>query len=411
MFENQSDTNPGWRSQASEYSSDLEDDGLKSKESADRGEAPEQTDNVLSAYLREAVQHPLLTAEEEIELGTEIRACQKRLVDLLLKLPLTIKEVDELKVRIRMGKKNGSRTFRPEEDLIDGILWRLKKIEREFPKEENIQTLVDQIHQAEAKLRDFSAIMARCNLRLVLSISRNFRNRGLPLPDLIQEGNIGLLKAVARFDARKGNRFCTYATWWIQQAIRRGIEEKGRTIRLPSSMLETMNRHRRAKSSPGKASDEHIAKTIRENPRPRFSHLEAFPDHMAEPVSLEIPVGDGRERLIDLIPDEDPQTPIETITQKELSEELRKTIKSALSPREERIIKQRFGLEKGRQHTLGEVAMELGISRERVRQIQNKALKKLERAGEEDGLSELRASGPMSESSRERSGARSERGI
>jgi RNA polymerase primary sigma factor len=390
VFENQSDTNLRWRNQASEYSSDPDDDALKSKKSADRGETPEKIDNILSAYLCEAVQHPLLTAEEEIELGTEIRACQERLVDLLLKLPLTIKEIDELKVRIRMGKKNGNKTLRPKEDLIDGILWRLKKIEREFPKDENLQTLADQIHQAEAKLRNISAIMARCNLRLVLSISKNFRNRGLPLLDLIQEGNIGLLKAVARFDASKGNRFCTYATWWIQQAIRRGIEEKGRTIRLPGSMLETMNRYRWAIGSSAKASGGHLVENVMENPRRPFSHLEPFPDHMDEPISLETPVGDGRERLIDLIPDEDPQTPTETIIQKELSEELRKTIRSALSPREERIIKQRFGLEENRQHTLGEVAMELGISRERVRQIQNKALKKLERAGEENGLKELR---------------------
>jgi len=383
-------TKTGWEDQAWENSSDLEEDSLKTEEPGDGEEAPEEFDNTLSAYLREVARYPLLTPKDERELGRKIRACQGRLFDLLLKLPLAFKEIDELRTRIRTGKNNEKKSAKPKEDLIKEALCRLRDIEREILKDENLRALLDQIQQADARLRDVSAIMVLSNLRLVFSISRNFLNRGLPLLDLIQEGNIGLLKAVSRFDPGRGCRFSTYATWWIQQAIRRSIEEKGRTIRMPAHMLDALSRYRRVMGSSVEASEEPIFENIMEKARLSLRQLEALPNHVEEPVSLEISVGDGKERLIDFVPDTEPQSPLEVVMQKELSEELRKTLRKILSPREERIIKRRFGIEDERLYTLEEVGRELGISRERVRQIQERALKKLKNAGKENQLKGLR---------------------
>ncbi|NIS59832.1 MAG: sigma-70 family RNA polymerase sigma factor [Proteobacteria bacterium] len=382
----------GWKDQSLEYSFNPGDGSLKAEEPVGGEKAPEKTDDILWTYLREVAHYPLLTPKQEIKLGREIRACQERLVVLMLRLPLVFREIDELKASIKAGKrgkKNEKKFVRPKEDLIEEILWRLRAMERESPMDRSLQALLNKIHQVEARLRNVSARMILSNLRLVFSISRNFLNRGLPLLDLIQEGNIGLLKVVARFDPDRGHRFSTYATWWIRQGIQRGIEEKGRTIRIPANTLDALNRYRRVMGSSVGASGENTLENVVEKARLSLKRLGGLPDHVEEPISLEIPMGNGKERLIDLVPDTEPQSPTDVVMQNELSKELRKTLRKMLSPREEKIIKQRFGIDDKREYTLGELGRQLGISRERVRQIQNKALKKLESVGKENRLREF----------------------
>ncbi len=390
MFRGEPNNEIGWKDPACEDCPDLGDPHPEPDDPGDGEVVPERIDSILSAYLREAARYPLLTSKDEIELGREIRECQGRLVDLLLRFPLAFKEIDQLKAGIRTGKNATRSSGKFKEDLIQAALWRLSGITGEtLKKDEGLKALLHQIHEAEARLRDVTERMVLSNLRLVFSISKSFANRGLPLLDLIQEGNIGLMKAVARFDPDKGSRFSTYATCWIQQAIRRGIEEKGRTIRMPAHILDALSRYRRVIGFSNEPSPALGPQSIMERAKLSLTQLEALRNHAEEPISLELPVGDTKERLIDLIPDQAPQSAPERVMQKELSRELSQALKKVLSRREEMIVKQRFGIDCKEGDTLENIGRRLGISRERVRQIEKRALEKLEKAGKENRLVEL----------------------
>lgn len=303
----------------------------------DADEEPEQavdlddmdTESAISLYFREAARHSILTAQEEIALVKRMNGGKRA------------------RERLTRGR------FRSEKA---GKVLKIRALDGEKGRQ----------------------LLIRSNLRLVISIAKNYRGQGLSFLDLIQEGNVGLMRAVDKFDYRQGNRFSTYATWWVRQAITRALSYQSRTIRLPVHMGERLRRVKQAsgrleKELGRKPDSEEIAKALSLSPE-QMERVFRAPTHT---LSLEKPVGEeGESQLSEFIEDEDIPPPVDVVLDVQLREQLNDALRK-LPPRERRIIDLRFGLTDGDPRTLQEIAEEFDLSRERIRQIEGEVLRKL----------------------------------
>ncbi len=285
-------------------------------------------DDPVGLYFRQMAQEPLLTAEEEIELAKRIEA----------------------------GREAAARLVGVEPD--SGAAFELRQI------------------VADGQLA--REHLGRANTRLVVSIAKRYMGQGLPFPDLIQEGNVGLMRAVDKYDYKRGNRFSTYATWWIRQAITRALAQKTRTIRIPLHMTERIRQMYRTaqvleQTLGHRPTPEEIAKEMELPPE----SIRGMMDASQHAIALERPVGDdGDSEFGDFIEDQDSPSPVEAATQHLLQETIEEVL-SELTPRQSHILRLRFGLGGGEPHTLEEIANKFGLSRERIRQLEKEALRRL----------------------------------
>jgi RNA polymerase sigma factor (sigma-70 family) len=337
-------------------------------------------DNPVLLYLQEAGTVPLLKPEDEVRIAKQIVALKARLREVVQhygpQLP------DNLMVE--------TTTPTEAEDWVTAIV-------------HHVRTWVNQIEHGEAdavqrdvrlsskkvlqlwtavqcilvELEETKGAMVNANLRLVVAIAKKYINRGLPLLDLIQEGNIGLMRAVEKFDHRLGFRFSTYASWWIRQAIARAIAEQSRTVRMPVHVSESMGRLKRVANNLRKDLErEPTAQELADALQLSIEKIRTMQASAKPMLSLETPIADGQSRLGDFIPDRTFISPVAAAIEEELNEYLNSCLQ-ALSAREEFILRARFGLSNGEIRTLEEIGKELKLSRERVRQIEARALEKL----------------------------------
>jgi len=286
--------------------------------------------------------------------------------------------------RLARAAKGGKATREQLAAIRAGIVEVETRTGLEAPPLRRIQA---EVARGERDMRRAKDELTRANLRLVVHIARKYVNRGLMFGDLIQEGNIGLMRAVDKFDWRRGFKFSTYATWWIRQAITRSIADQARTIRVPVHMTETVGKiaraaRRLAQESGREPSTEELAARLG-LPLDKVRTVQRL---VKEPVSLEAPIGDDEEgRLGDLIEDKDAVMPFDAAARTNLRETAARAL-SGLTPREERILRMRFGIGMNRDHTLEEVGRTFNVTRERIRQIEAKALKKLQHGGQARAL-------------------------
>ena len=280
-----------------------------------------------------------------------------------------------------LGRKRQkwSPNIKTHKDAIDAEQEKLAAIERKlFLPLTDIKDINRAMSVGEAKARRAKKEMVEANLRLVISIAKKYTNRGLQFLDLIQEGNIGLMKAVDKFEYRRGYKFSTYATWWIRQAITRSIADQARTIRIPVHMIETINKLNRISRQMlqqfgREATPEELAKEM-DMPEDKIRKVLKI---AKEPISMETPIGDDEDsHLGDFIEDGNASAPIDSATETGLMETVRDVL-AGLTPREAKVLRMRFGIDMNTDHTLEEVGKQFDVTRERIRQIEAKALRKL----------------------------------
>ncbi len=397
---------------------------LKKSHSPSPGaEHPADEDSV-RAYYRKLGRVPLLTREGEITLARRIEQAEAKIVRALLLSPVAVREISQVGEELRVGKLRAREVTRNPADEEDEEAARARLLELFVPVQDlerslrkrlrgvgprrsaacealeqmrltrsvlvrvvarmrgepdtAVDAMLATVRSGEREADRAKADLIQANLRLVVSIAKKHTGQGLQLGDLIQEGNIGLMRAVDKFDYKRGFKFSTYATWWIRQSITRAIADQGRTIRTPVHMVETGNRlasarNRLVQSSGREPTVEELAAEVGLPPAKAHMALMA----RREPVSLETPAGeDGSARLVDFVADGDSDDALDSLLRKRFVEGTRDLL-STLTAREAQVLRMRFGLDGGTERTLAEIGASFDLTRERIRQIETQALRKL----------------------------------
>jgi RNA polymerase primary sigma factor len=333
--------------------------------------------DLISCYLQEISRFPLLTPEREIELAKTIKKGQRELVGLIWDERAASPNFDSLRQKLSKWQDESTNYPGLREKMVEHALAALKRAAAQEGASRDQQQLLAEAHDIAERIDIAKNEMVEGNLRLVLSIAKRHRRRGLSFLDLIQEGNMGLLKAVARYDYTKGNRFSTYATWWVRQSIIRGIYDKTRTIRLPVHFIEMKSYFFKIFYELVKElGREPTALEIAERSGLALDKVMMIIQLSSQPMSLEAPLGSEEQRLGDFIADDNAVSPLEDVSMQELMEATGEVL-GTLSSREETILKSRFGIDGRPTETLKTIGERFSVSKERIRQIEKKAIRKL----------------------------------
>jgi len=343
------------------------------------------SEETTTTYLREMGQFDLLTPEEEAKYSRTIREGFNAIIGSIREDGSGTTEMKMLVERIDLWQRRDP-SLKPKKQQLNYMRHCVKIAARKYEDKRELFEINTKLEAYNRSIEIAKDAMIRANLRLVVSIAKRYMHQGLTLADLIQEGNLGLMRAVFRFDYKKGNKFSTYASWWIRQAITRAILDKTRTIRLPVHFLELRSQFFKAFYS--------LLKELGREPTPvEISNMTDLPmdkilailEASREPISLETPVGDDDSTLGDFLENQESESPYDAVQNRELASRVTDVL-STLTDREEKIIRLRFGIGEKAEYTLEEIGKQFNVSRERIRQIEKKALNRLRHSSRREKL-------------------------